>query len=235
LTLPEGYHYLRLAVTNSAGRTDTDGLRVKIRPPKPHGDNLAQNGSFEDDTAWQIAGASIVTSFVHTGRRALRLNPQGAVVKQRILVTPESRYKVSAWVRRASFFQSARMRIGVVFLDRDDTPVATTGTAFPAPVSYAYGQTVVVAPTSAVAMDLVLGGAVTETSVFVDDVRVLDDNLLANAGFETRAPSGRDDDVPGWRLEAGCARLVTDPINRRSGTRAVALEGSPFEYRQVAQ
>jgi hypothetical protein len=243
LTLPEGDHYLRLAVTNSAGRTDTDGLRVKIRPPKPHGDNLVRNGGFEDDTAWQITGASIVTR-AHTGHRALRLNPQGAVVKQRILVTPKTRYQVSAWVRigNPDPFQppveAATMRVRVVFLDPNDCPITTVKpfpasfTPFPATASYAYRSADFVAPEAAVAMDLALG---TDNALFVDDVRVLDDNLLTNAGFETRAPSGSDNEAPAWTFEGGDARVVTNPIHVRSGTRAVALEGIPSNYRQVLQ
>lgn len=244
LTLPEGDHYLRLAVTNSAGRTDTDGLRVKIRPPKPHGDNLVRNGGFEDNTAWQFTGASIVTR-AHTGQRALRLKPQGAAVKQRILITPETRYQVSAWVRVGNPdpfqppVQSATMRVRAVFLNRHGTEIATTVKHFPATftpfgatASYAYRSTEFIAPEGAVAMDLVLG---TDNALFVDEVRVLDDNLLTNAGFETRAPSGRDDEAPGWLFEAGGARVVTDPVHVRSGTRVIALEGIPSNYRQVIQ
>lgn len=240
LTLPEGDHYLRLAVTNNAGRTDTDGLRVKIRPPKPHGDNLVRNGGFEDNTAWQFSGASIVTR-AHTGKRALRLNPQGALVKQRILVTPKTRYQVSAWVRvgNPDPFQppvkSATMRVRVVFLDQNEDPIPTkplapSFTPFPATASYAYRSAEFVAPGAAVAMDLVLG---TDNALFVDDVRVLDDNLLTNAGFETRAPGCRDDVAPAWEFQAGGARVVTDPV--RSGERALALEGLPSDYRQVIQ
>ena len=159
LTLPEGDHYLRLQVTNTAGLTDTDGLRIEITPPTPHGDNLVRNGGFEDDTvAWQVTSASIVSSPVHTGRRALRINPFGSA-RQRIPITPTVRYRVSAWARRADL--PGRRRCGSASCSSTTaTPViATTDLAFAPSASYAFRQGSVVAPKAAVAMDLVLGGS----------------------------------------------------------------------------
>jgi hypothetical protein len=65
-------------------------------------------------------------------------------------------------------------------------------------------------------------------------VRILDRNLLVNAGFETRAPSGLDNPPPGWRLDGG-ARVMTEPANVRGGVRALALDGVPAEVSQAAQ
>ena len=112
----------------------------------------------------------------------------------------------------APTFLGTPIRVGAVFLDAAGRRIATREAApSGATTSYAYRQGDVVAPAEAVAMDLVLGGDAPATAVFVDDVRVLDDNLLANAGFEIRAPTGRDDDAPHWRFEAGGARVVTAP------------------------
>ena len=157
LTLPEGDHYLRLAVTNSLGRTDTDGLRVEVRPPEPHGDNLVRNGGFEDGTSgWQLARATIVTAPVHSGRRAVRIDA-GGVVGQRLAVTPATSYHISAWVRRPTFLPTP-ISVGAVFLDAAGRRIATRKLAFGATTSYAYRQGDVVAPAEAVAMDLSIRG-----------------------------------------------------------------------------
>ena len=122
-----------------------------------------------------------------------------------------------------------------MFLDAAGHRIATRELAFGATTNYTYRRGEVVAPAEAVAMDLVdprrpaacMSSSMTSGS--------LDDNLLANAGFEVRAPTGRDDDAPHWRFEAGGARVVTAPEPVRGGTRAVALEGIPSDFRQVTQ
>ena len=102
-------------------------------------------------------------------------------------------------------------------------------------VLYVYREGTVVAPSFATVMDLSLGVDLADGPAFFDDVRVLDANLLSNAGFETPAPTGQDDAAPGWRFQAGGARVVSEPADVRSGTRAVALDGIPTDYRQVTQ
>jgi hypothetical protein len=233
LSLPEGEHYLRLHVTNTDGRTDTDGLRIEIRPHTPHGDNLVRNPGFEAGTvAWQITGASIVAAAAHTGLLALRISPLGRV-RQRIPITPTTKYRISAWVRRATLLGMS-LRLRAVFVDHNDNEIATSTLGFATSGQYAYREGTATAPNAAVAMDVILGGSMSAPAL-VDDLRVLDDNLLANPGFETRAPNGRSDQAPGWRFESGRAEVVTDAANVRSGARAVALQGHPTDYRQVTQ
>ena len=234
--LPEGDHYLRLTVTNSAGNTDTDGLRILISPPAPHGDNLLRCPGFEETPCgWELTGASIVSSPVHTGRRALRMDPlQGTVAHQRVGVSPGATYRISAWVRRVRVLVPP-MTVRAVFVDDDGEPLQTTDLPFTAGAEYGYSEGAVVAPRRAVAMDLVVGGNLAGHPAFLDDVRVLDANLLVNGGFETRTPTGQDNRAPGWRFEAGGARIVTEPANVHSGERAVALEGIPNDFRQVTQ
>jgi hypothetical protein len=48
-------------------------------------------------------------------------------------------------------------------------------------------------------------------------------------------PLGQEDEAPGWRFEAGGARVVTKAENVRGGVHAVALEGIPTDFRQVTQ
>ena len=174
-----------------------------------------------------------MTAPVHSGRRAVRIDA-GGVVAQRLAVTPATSYQISAWVRRPTFLPTP-IRVAAVFLDAAGRRIATRELAFAATTSYAYRQGDVVAPAEAVAMDLLIRGDPGGMHVFVDDVRVVDDNLLVNAGFEVRAPTGRDDDAPHWRFEAGGARVVTAPEPVRGGARAVALEGIPSDFRQVTQ
>jgi hypothetical protein len=110
-------------------------------------------------------------------------------------------------------------------LQTDDLPFQTA-------TAFVYREGAVTARKGAVAMDLHLGVNLQGNVVF-DDVRVLDENLLRNAGFETREPTGQDDSAPGWRFERG-GRVIAEPANARSGVRAVALEGTS-EYRQITQ
>ena len=236
LYLPEGDHYLRLKVTDNTGATDTDGLQVQIRPPVPHGANLLRSPGFEEPLLdWEIIRASIVTSPVHTGRRALRMEPQQEpVVRQRIAVSPEASYRISTWVRRGTAL-GPPLVVRAVFADVDGVSLQTTNLRFAAGTQYVYREGTVVAPKAAVTMDLLLGAGLTGGPAFFDDVRILDANLLSNGGFETPASTGQDNEAPGWRFEAGGARVITEPANVRSGTRAVALEGIPTDYRQITQ
>ena len=130
-------------------------------------------------------------------------------------------------------FGSRPIRVRVTHFDANDDPIAHEHSSFATTLNYLHRQTIVVAPQDAVAMELVLLAEPGPGPVFVDDVRLIDDSLLVNGGFEVRPRNGRDDESPGWRFEAGGARVVTDEV--RSGTRAVALEGIATELRQVSQ
>jgi hypothetical protein len=240
LALAEGDHYLRLTVTNSAGNTDTDGLQVQIRPPQPHGDNLLRCPGFEETPCgWALRHAWIVASPVHSGRRALTMDPLFGqpIAHQRVLISPGATYRISAWVRRG-MIPVPPLLVRAVFVDNDDTQLQTTDFPFAAGAEYVYREGTTVAPQGAVAMDLFLGGNLGSglgRPAFFDDVRVLDRNLLTNAGFETRSPTGLDKHTPGWRFEDQGARVVTEPANVRSGARAVALEGLQNDVSQVTQ
>ena len=76
--LAEGEHLVRLAVRNNAGRTDTDSIRVAIRPVRPHGADLVLAGGFEEPGPWRLHAATIVEGGAHSGGRALRLAPSEA-------------------------------------------------------------------------------------------------------------------------------------------------------------
>jgi hypothetical protein len=236
LYLPEGDHYLRLTVTDNTGATDTDGLRVRIAPPLPHGANLLHSPGFEEPlSGWEITRASVVTSPVHTGQCALRMEPQQqSVVRQRIAVSPEARYRISTWVRRTASTPEPVV-VRAVFTDVSDVPVQTTDLTFAASTQYAHHEGTAATAVSAVAMDLLLGADLIGGPAFFDDVRILDANLLSNGGFETPAATGQDDEAPGWSFEAGGARVITELANVRGGARAVALEGIPTDYRQITQ
>ena len=128
-----------------------------------------------------------------------------------------------------------RSVVRAVFLDaRRRVGSQTTELPFAATTSYVYREGTVVAPRGR-RHGPPPPRRPRRPAVFVDDVRVLDDNLLINGGFETRSPTGRDDDAPDWRFEAGGARVITEPANVRGGTRAVALDGIPTDFRQVTQ
>ena len=237
LYLSEGDHYLRLMVTNGAGNTDTDGVRIQIRPPVPHGDNALRDSGFEEGSSgWDIVRASIVTSPVHSGRRALAMVPQRRPsVRQRVPVSPETKYRISAWVSGTPA-TTPPIIVRAAFDDAHGTPLHTAQLSFTTDANYTYREGTVVAPQAAVVMTLSLDFDVTVgASAFVDDVRVLDANLLTNSGFETPAPTGSDRQVPGWAFITGGAQVVADPAKVRSGARAVALQGHVNDYREVTQ
>jgi hypothetical protein len=86
LYLPEGDHYLRLRVTDDAGNSDTDGVRIQIVPPVPHGDNPLRCPGFEETPCgWQITNASVAAGAGHSGKRAAKMvGLRNAAVRQRI-------------------------------------------------------------------------------------------------------------------------------------------------------
>ena len=205
--LAEGDHLVRLEVRNSVGHTDTASTRIAIRPVRPHGPNLVTTGGFEQRVPWQLRDATIVDGPVHSGRRALRMEPsRAASAGQRIAVNPGTRYRLSAWIQRMPL--AARpLRVQVTHLDADGTSIDVERFMFTGAASYTHREAVVVTPETAVTIQLVLHADPVPGAVLVDDVRLIDDSLLVNGGFETRPANGRDDESPGWRFQAGGAHV----------------------------
>ncbi|MCA1587011.1 MAG: hypothetical protein LC791_20325, partial [Acidobacteria bacterium] len=203
--------------------------------PVHHGENLLLSPGFEDDApGWHIEHASLVhRGDAHSGGQAIRIDAtsQQPVVTQRLPVSPGATYTVSAWIRRMTNHPTTTIR--AVFLDAAGATLTTADMTHTTPAAtYVYRQATVLAPLDAATMELRLGHAL-QGRVLFDDIRVLDRNLLANPGFETRAPSGQDDIAPGWRFERG-GLVIDDPAHVRGRSRALALIGAA-EYRQVSQ
>jgi hypothetical protein len=180
--------------------------------------------------------AGIVQSPVHSGRWALRLEPRPtSAAGQRVAVSPGARYRVSAWATRGGLVPGA-LQVRASFLDDRGETVVVSHLSLPAGPRYTYGEGALAAPEAAVGLKIVLlGQNAAGQPTFVDDVRVLDANLLTNGDFEEPAPTGRDDEAPGWRFEAAGARVVTEAAHVRSGDRAIALDGLTEGYRQLTQ
>lgn len=152
---------------------------------------------------------------------------------QRVVTSPG--YRVSTWAARDGLL-GGTPRVRASFLNAKNETVGTTELLLPTGPRYRYREGMVIAPRSAVALEVLLLGAHFDGfPTFVDDVRVLDANLLSNGGFETPAPTGREDETPGWRFEGASARVVTEAANVRGGARAVALDGLTEGFRQVVQ
>src|SRR3712207_8221381 len=84
------------------------------------------------------------------------------------------------------------LTVRTVFVNDQDQEIHSVDLPFSAGPTYVYQEGTVVAPKSAVAMDLVLAGNLHGEVAFFDDLRVLDANLLVNPGFESRSPTGRN-------------------------------------------
>jgi hypothetical protein len=123
---------------------------------------------------------------------------------------------------RCVFRDAAGQELAVADMVHD-----TPGTA------YVYREATTVAPARAATLELFLGHELTGTVLF-DDLRVLDGNLLANPGFERRAPTGDEQKSPGWVFERP-GGVTDDPAFVRGGSRALALFGVRPEFQQVIQ
>ena len=155
LLLPEGEHVVRLVVTDSTGKSDSDAVVVRIVPPFP-GENRLGNPGFEssDLSDWTIGNKGIgLTSnpaAVHSGDRALAIvqRPTAQVVKQRVPVTSGATYVVSGWVKTQRGITSATpstLVANVLTTSGATIPrtiLQTTGSSSP----YVYASATIVAP-----------------------------------------------------------------------------------------
>jgi hypothetical protein len=150
-------------------------------------------------------------------------------VVQRVGVDRQTGYRVSAWVR-GDPGASARMQVRFLGRAGDELKPPQILT-LPAVSTFKYREQAVTAPgclQPPTAEDSLCGFwmelrlEASGGSVVFDDVRVLDKNLLRNAGFETRSPSGDEGEAPPWRIAAG-GQIVADAAQVRSGQRALAL------------
>lgn len=240
VSLPEGAHYLRLEVTDNSGKKDTDGVRMVISSSRPQGENLLACSGFEESPCpWQGDYLIQAPPHAHSGLRALQLvhGPQPTPFSpphQTIPISPLATYTVSAWFKQVPQQPTGPANVSVEFLGAQgqtlQTKVLTLGQSA---ASYRYREVQVVAPDGATAMKLALGMPLSApASLIFDDIRVRDRNLLKNGGFETRAPSGRDNQSPHWSPMVGDNVIFTS--HPRSGKLAAAMTGQS-EYQLLEQ
>jgi hypothetical protein len=232
LSLSEGEHYLRLVVRDAAGRTDSDAVRVRITGPGPGANQLACAG-FEPRIGpcpWQVTGPGAVLAdarFAHSGNHAFRIVADGTLqqLRQRVGVNPGATYIVSGWLRTQGPIAGT---LTARLLDNDGNdlqqPIAVGRQSGNSP--YANRQVTVVAPDHAVWIELVVEvpAQFVSGTLYVDDLRVRDRNLLRNGNFEQDVPTGPyipDYNPPEWTVRG--TELIDDPARAHAGQRALAL------------
>ncbi len=234
LLLPEGEHVVRLVVTDPTGKHDSDAVVVNVVSPEPGQNRLVDPGFEGGGAGWALPpGASLtgVAVETHSGARALRLAQTGAAqeVKQRVSVTPGVTYVASGCVKTQGL-TPAWATLTAKVLDAEGNTLETRlvhrvrGNS-----PYAYAEQVVVAAPNAAAVELVgfVDGA-GAGKVFFDDLRVRERNLLANGGFETRAPEGGTLASPGWGF-GPLTRLEDDAASAHGGRRSIVLVGPAYQ------
>jgi PKD domain len=236
LYLSEGEHYLRLLVTDNAGKVDSDAVKIRILAVSPGENRLACPG-FEETPCSGWVSTGTVTSASgesHSGARALRIVQNGLPqrLSQRVPVSPGG-YTVSGWLRTQSLVTWAALTVNL--LDAGGTVLESHIFARlrgNSPYAY-YEKTLEVPPTVAL---IEVVGTVDGSGIgraFFDDLRVRDRNLLQNGRFEVPSPTARDRDAPGWAFGSGGA-LTSDPGDVRSGRYALAF--APYgDYHSVTQ
>jgi hypothetical protein len=234
LTLPEGEHSLRLSVLDAAGRTDSDAVRVRIVGPAPGANRLACAG-FEPRVGpcpWQVTGPGAVlddAQFAHSGSHAFRMVANGTVqqVRQRVGVNEGATYAVSGWLRTQGPIAAT---LTAQLLDETGSklgdPIIVGRQSGNSP--YANRQVTIVALKGAVWIELVtevpaqpVGG-----TLYLDDLRVRDHNLLRNGDFEQDVPTGpymgqQGYNPPEWTVRG--TELLDDPALAHDGQRTLAL------------
>lgn len=242
LLLAEGKHVLHLAVTDPSGKVDSDAVIATIAATQP-GENRLANPGFEsaDLADWSTPiGVSITTVpiEVHSGTRALKLVQNGALqeIKQRVAITPGTTYLVSAWLRTQSLtpvFATLTANVlrddGIIIESRQIARVRGNSA-----YTYRFQSIAIAADSEAVAIELIgsVDGAGAGT-VFIDDLRIRDRNLLRNGGFETRSPDGQVSRAPGWSfVRAG--RVEAVPDRAHGARRSLAMDSAP-SYQLVTQ
>lgn len=260
--LPIGRHYVQLRVSNGLYE-DTDAVWVDVvyDAAFPHGEPLLANGEFEDGlSGWRVTrgNGDAQAGDVFYGGYSLELTPLESpagydLVEQTIPLSPNGSYTFSAWVKTIDMVGDAFVRYR--FRDEDYEPLCTaeltrhsgttasdpahSGTEFHNDFVYETHDPVCsIATAHYVTVEAVTAlGAGAPGSAYFDHVRVLDDNLLANGGFEVRAPNGPLGAPPGWSPERGGV-VRAGPGNRRAGERGLVFEGETpgitfHQYRQT--
>ena len=232
LSLSEGEHYLRLVVRDAVGRTDSDAVRVRIAGSGPGANQLACAG-FEPRVGpcpWQVTGPGAVlvdARFAHSGDNAFRMVADGSLqqLRQRVGVNPGATYIVSGWLRTQGPIAGA---LTARLLDNDGNdlqqPIAVGRQSGNSP--YANRQVTVVAPDHAVWIELVVEVPAQYVSgtLYADDLRVRNRNLLRNGDFEQDVPTGPymgEYNPPEWTVRG--TKLLDDPARAHSGQRTLAL------------
>jgi hypothetical protein len=243
LDLAEGDHYLRLVVTDDAGRADSDAVGVRILPTAPGENRLACPGFEESPCPWTTTTAGgVLTSpkmplDAHSGARAFKMVQKGLPqsLRQRVLVSPGSILTVSGWLRTSSLV-SAPASLTASVLDAGGAVLQTVTLASQLGTTpYTYHQAVLRAPDDAAFIEIAgaLGPGLGSGTALFDDLRVRDRNLLRNGRFEVPSPRGQDDEAPGWAFVRG-GRVADDAGHAHSGRHALVL-GPDEEYQLVTQ
>jgi hypothetical protein len=237
LYLPEKRNVIELRVRDNEGHEDTDAIEVIITPPVLHSENLLDSPGFEPSwlgtSQWQLPAEGLITANnPHTGAFALELTGAAAarLVEQPVGVVPGATYEVSAWIATAATTRGAQLQYRVrsdTGADLGLTTVATvTGTT-----AYTHHRQSFVAPANAATITVMLGLPAGDSGrAFFDDVRLISNNRLVDAGFELRAKDGSRSS--GWAFVRGGA--FAEAADARSGRSALALIGRA-DYQLISQ
>jgi hypothetical protein len=234
--LAEGDHYLQLLVRDNSGNLDTDGLRVRVGMSDGYGENLLSCPGFENEKCqWKLNGTANIapTAPAHSGKRALAIMSGRA--STRVGVHPNVKYRISGWLRKMTPFPGAvngRISLRVLdengeslAIDMEDAECTGSSCSWPANNFYQYHHAALSTPAGSAVLELSIEKSTPSPpleTVLFDDLRVQDQNLLRNAGFERRAASGSEDESPGWQKRTG-VRILQGTASAHSGERALRL------------
>jgi hypothetical protein len=249
LLLAEGDHELRLTVRDAANNIDTDTVRIRVKGIEHHGENLLSCPGFEDQVcAWALGGdAAIGTNSAHSGTRALHIKGSFSKATTRISVNPATTYRFSGWLRKFAAGPLAKSRVTFRAFNASGAPVPVSvegaGCAEALCVwnvgpAFSHYQARLAVPELSDTLEIQIEANLPDSgSIVWDDVRLQDRNLLRNAGFERRGPSGAEDHALYWERHEG-VRVLTGPGVARSGIRALRLlgptsNGSVFVSQQI--